>query len=468
MLHAEDVATGGAGDAAFDFGAALDLLEVNRLVVLIFAVLEEVIETGDDAHADDVVMQWDIPEPAGFALRLQDDRGAFVPARVAIGPFPIRPQTRFAKRLVPVAESQAAADHGSLAAGIDDDLGTDFVLRAVFAGEFHADGPLPFPQDFEDADPLVHLHAVLAGVVEHHLVEFTAEDLPGLRAFVRLVVVEIKGLRKPAALADELDAVLFYEGAAAHFFEHVEPLEDPICLGDEGFADVKSREVVALEEDDGDTLLGEQRGSRRAGRSAADHNYWNFLRNGRLLRHGKIPVKKRNASRFFGPGPVGGLMRFTDVIEECDQLSQAGGGEMPQLPRMAAADRVVEHLEQFQPPLRQSHLDHAAVGCQPIAADELLLLELVEQAGDVRGTGDEPLGQSQRGEAARMTPPEKAERIVLLGGEADRFRTGGPPRCGGGRTFARDGERPPAPANRSGGRVAGPFWQGRATTCVPI
>ena len=48
---------------------------------------------------------------------------------------------------------------------------------------------------------------------------------------------------------------------------------------------LKSWEVIATEEDDGDALLGQQRGGRRAGRSAADHNHRNFQRNGQWLRH---------------------------------------------------------------------------------------------------------------------------------------------------------------------------------------
>ena len=53
-----------------------------------------------------------------------------------------------------------------------------------------ADGPVAFEQHFQHADAFVDLDAVLAGVVEHHLVELAPHDLPGLRALVRLVVDE--------------------------------------------------------------------------------------------------------------------------------------------------------------------------------------------------------------------------------------------------------------------------------------
>ena len=49
-------------------------------------------------------------------------------------------------------------------------------------------------------------------VVEHHLVELAANDLPGLRALVRLVVPEVERRRLLARRVDELDAVLLDEG----------------------------------------------------------------------------------------------------------------------------------------------------------------------------------------------------------------------------------------------------------------
>ena len=64
-------------------------------------------------------------------------------------------------------------------------------------------------------------------------------------------------------------------------------------------------------------------------------------------------------------------MRVADLLEQRDELPQAGGRDMAELPGVTAADRFVEHLEQFQPPLRQSHLDDAAVVCRPVATDQL-------------------------------------------------------------------------------------------------
>ncbi|WP_346926001.1 DUF4913 domain-containing protein, partial [uncultured Arthrobacter sp.] len=44
----------------------------------------------------------------------------------------------------------------------------------------------------EHADAFLRVHAVLARVVEHHRVEFAADDLPRLRAHVGLVVPEVE------------------------------------------------------------------------------------------------------------------------------------------------------------------------------------------------------------------------------------------------------------------------------------
>ena len=71
-------------------------------------------------------------------------------------------------------------------------------LRAVLRLDAHADGPVAVEQHFQHAGRLVDLDALLAGVVEHHRVELAADHLPGLRALVRLVVVEVERGRQLA------------------------------------------------------------------------------------------------------------------------------------------------------------------------------------------------------------------------------------------------------------------------------
>ena len=87
----ESVACAAIAIRRFTSGQRSDLLKIDLLVALAVAVFEEVVEIGDDAHADHIVVQRDVPEPALLSLSLQHDRGAFVATRIAIGALPISP-----------------------------------------------------------------------------------------------------------------------------------------------------------------------------------------------------------------------------------------------------------------------------------------------------------------------------------------------------------------------------------------
>jgi len=65
------------------------------------------------------------------------------------------------------------------------------------------------------------------------------------------VIGEVEGFGEFAVLTDELNGAFFDEGAALHFVEHVEALEDPIGFRDERFADMEAGEAGAFEEADG-------------------------------------------------------------------------------------------------------------------------------------------------------------------------------------------------------------------------
>ena len=119
-------------------------------------------------------------------------------------------------------------------------------------------------------DPFVRVHAVLARVLEQHLVELAPDHLPGLRALVRLVVVEVERRRELAARVHELHAVLLHEVALLHLLQHANPLEDPVGLGNQRFADVKAGERLALEEPDCVAAIGDEGRYRRTGGAAAD------------------------------------------------------------------------------------------------------------------------------------------------------------------------------------------------------
>ena len=88
-----------------------------------------------------------------LALDLQHERGPFVPAVIAIGPFPVGPQGRLLQERIPFAQLEAVEQHRTLAAGIDDHLARTVSLLAGFILDAHADGPVAFEQHFQHAHP---------------------------------------------------------------------------------------------------------------------------------------------------------------------------------------------------------------------------------------------------------------------------------------------------------------------------
>src|SRR5690349_1806731 len=111
---------------------------------------------------------------------------------------------------------------------------------------------------------------MLCRVLQHHLVKFAAHDLPGLRAFVGVHLIEIERLRFLPRCVDELHAVFLDEWAGLEPGEHAETLERPVRLRHERFADVEAREVPAFQQEDFFSRLGEEGSGGRAPGPAAD------------------------------------------------------------------------------------------------------------------------------------------------------------------------------------------------------
>jgi hypothetical protein len=137
----------------------------------------------------------------------------------------------------------------------------------------HAGCAVAFEEHVHDMHAVERLDAVLARVVEQHLVELAAHDLPRLRTLVRLVVPEIERRRQFAGRVDELHAVLLDEVALLHLRQHVQPLQDPVGFRNQRLADVKPRKLLALEQPDAQPMLREDGGRRGSSRTAADDNY---------------------------------------------------------------------------------------------------------------------------------------------------------------------------------------------------
>ena len=254
----------------FDGGAALDFLLIRLLPIA--ASFEQVIERRDDAHADTVVVQRDVPEPAVPAGGLNHHRRAFVAPGVAVGALPVGPDGALVQHRIPQAQPQAVHQQPVLAARVDDDGRADVAPRAAFGLNRDTGGSIAVEEDVDDADSLVRLHALLTRVVEHHLVELAPDHLPGLRTGVGLVVPEVERRGQLARGVHELDAVLLDETALLQFRQHVEPFEHPVRLRDQRFTDVEARKPLALEQLDAAALLGQQRGHRGAGGAASNHD----------------------------------------------------------------------------------------------------------------------------------------------------------------------------------------------------
>ena len=239
--------------------------------------LEQRIERGDDADADDVVVQRNVPEPSLSIGGLEHHRRAFVAPGVAIGAFPVGPDGALVEHRVPDPEAHLVLEQAVLSAGVDDHLGAHLTIGATLRTDRDADRAVVLEQDLDDANAFVHVDAVLARVVQHHLVELAAHHLPRLGALVRLVVPEVERRRELPVGVRELHAVLLDEAARLHLRQHVEPLEHPVRLGNERLADVKPRKALAFEQLHAHALLRQQRRHGRSGGSTADDHYWRCI-----------------------------------------------------------------------------------------------------------------------------------------------------------------------------------------------
>src|SRR5205085_3625270 len=116
-------------------------------------------------------------------------------ARRAVGPLPIGPDGPLVEYRVPEPQLETILEQRALTAGIDNDACTHFLLGAVVLLNAYADGLVLLEKHLQDARGLVDVDALLSGILQHHHVELAANDLPGLRAFMRLVVPKVKRRR---------------------------------------------------------------------------------------------------------------------------------------------------------------------------------------------------------------------------------------------------------------------------------
>ena len=396
-------------------------LEVNRLGVLVLAVLEQVVRVGHDSDADHVVVQRDVPEPALLAFSLNDERRSFIAARVAASTLPVRPQRGLLQLRVPLAQSKSIDDQRALAAGVDHHLRPHFALGAVFGLHANADRTGAFEQHLNHAGPFAHLHAVVAGMVERKLVELAAPHLPGLARFVRLVVLEVERFAEPALLVDELHAVLLDEVAAFHLGEQPGALEREVRVGDHRFADVEARKVFALEQLDRVALLCQDRGDGAARRAAANNDdvgIHNDLPFSPPFTAGVVETHRKRRA-ISAPHAFIRLVRRAGRLQQGNQLHQVRRWHVPELLRMAGTQRASNLVDERDTGLGNRHQHGSAILRRAGPGDEPALFQFVHQSRDVRGPRHESLGEYERGKRLGMLGPQQPQRVVLLGGEVE-------------------------------------------------
>ena len=250
-----------------DPDAVVRLAREDRLGVARVAV--QVVRLGDDADADDVVGQGDVPEPA--LLGDVGDRGrALVESGVALRAAVVREDGELREVGVAPLPAEFRGEERVAAGGVDDRVGVE---RAGSA----AGGVRPDPhraaavqQQLAHRRPLPHVGALRPRVVEQHAVEVAAQHLPRRRAGMIDRLEEVERLRHLAARRHELHAVLLRARRLREPVEHPEPLEREPRVRHQRLADVVAGKRLALEDRHAPAVLRQHGPGGGAGRAAAD------------------------------------------------------------------------------------------------------------------------------------------------------------------------------------------------------
>src|SRR2546429_7575760 len=171
---------------------------LKNFLRFLHALTREVFAFGDDADADDVVVQRDVPEPA-FLRHERHGRRAGVDAFIALRAFGVRPDSDLVQ--FGVADAPIVPHGGKrLATGTIQCDGRaifrDFPARVLRPNAYDASA---FFHEFLDGRFFFHRRAFFAGVIEQHYVEFGAQHLPGLSDGVAVVSGEkVERLRRLA------------------------------------------------------------------------------------------------------------------------------------------------------------------------------------------------------------------------------------------------------------------------------
>ena len=182
-------------------------------------ISEHIFDRGNNAHANDVVMQWDVPEPAFFSFSLQNKCCALIKASFSGGAFKISPDRSFLKKRIGFFYFKSIANNKTLTTGIDNNFSANFFDGTIGVLNFYTDAAGAFKNRIKNPATIANIHSKIGGVIEKHLVEFATNNLPGLGAFVGIVFKKVEGLRFFTSIGNKLNAVFFCKSTGFDFFD---------------------------------------------------------------------------------------------------------------------------------------------------------------------------------------------------------------------------------------------------------
>ncbi len=123
-----------------------------------------------------------------------------------------------------------------------------------------------------DRSLLANFDALVGGVAQEKEIEFGTADLERAVVLRRQVPIESEGVADFAVAGDEFRSVFRMEFPHFQLGGDAEAVEELVVVGKERFADLEPRKPLALDQQDVETALFEQRSRRRARGPAADHD----------------------------------------------------------------------------------------------------------------------------------------------------------------------------------------------------
>ena len=192
--------------------------------------------------------------------RLQHHRRAFVAAGVAVGALPVGPDRALVEDRVPDAQAQAVLDAGRPGRWRRRRPWRAPRARAVLVADGHADGAVALEEHVEHAHAFVRRRR--RARARCRASSGRTRCAPPARSASTRAACCPRSRTAPTACRCALTNCTLYfltKWLCLHLRQHVEPLEHPVGLGDQRFADVEAREALALEELDA---------ARPAGRAA--------------------------------------------------------------------------------------------------------------------------------------------------------------------------------------------------------